>query len=130
MDRAAFTHGTGFAFATLAYLALIATGTASTAHAETAAELDELSQASDSAATGIALARSQIEDDELLEAMATLERVLMNDPENLEARALHAGLLCRVDDKRGAIMEFGRLRGLEVPQDVSDEARQPCRAGG
>jgi len=97
--------------------------------ADTAAQLESASRATDSTATGISLARSQIASDELLEAMATLERVMMNDPENLEARALHAGLLCRIDDRRGAIMEFDLLRGLDVPQTVATEARQPCKLG-
>jgi Flp pilus assembly protein TadD len=98
--------------------------------AETPAQLDALSRASDQPGTGIALARKQIAHGELLDAMATLERVLMNDPDNDEARALHAGLLCRIDDKRGAMVEFDTMRGRDVPQNVSDEAREPCRQGG
>jgi Flp pilus assembly protein TadD len=112
----------------LASFALLAA--AAPAPAETTRELDALSQATDEPLTGIALARRQIGEDELLEAMATLERVLMKDPDNLEARALHAGLLCRIDDRRGAILEFDALRGLDVPQPVSAEARRPCQGGG
>jgi len=121
--------GAGFALPAFASLALLVGGTGPV-HAETAAELDTLSQATDKPSTGIALARRQIANDELLEAMATLERVVMNDPASLEARALHASLLCRIDDRRGAILEFDTLRGLDVPQPVSDEARLPCQAGG
>jgi len=112
-------------FAAIAAAILLAGGTPVVA--DTTAELDALSKASDKAISGIALARQQIDRDELLEALATLERVLMNNPDNLEARALHAGLLCRVDDRKGAITEFDALRGLDVPPDVNDEAREPCR---
>lgn len=125
---AAVVLGAGLALTLFASLALLAGG-AGPAHAETAGQLDTLSRATDKPSTGMALARRQIGNDELLEAMATLERVLMNYPDNLEARALHAGLLCRIDDRRGAITEFDALRGLDVPQPVSVEARQPCKAG-
>ncbi len=128
-SMAAILLGAGLALTSFASVALLAGG-AGPAHAETAGQLDTLSRATDKPSTGIALARGQIDADELLEAMATLERVLMNDPENLAARALHAGLLCRIDDRRGAIMEFDSLRGLDVPQAVSDEARLPCKARG
>lgn len=98
--------------------------------AETPAQLDALSKASDQPDTGVALARQQISRGELLDAMATLERVLMNHPESDEARALHAGLLCRIDDRRGATVEFDTMRGRDIPQGLSDEAREPCRQGG
>ncbi|MDG2003226.1 MAG: hypothetical protein P8J20_07835 [Novosphingobium sp.] len=121
--------GTGFGLALFASLALIVGSMAGPARADTAGQLDTQSRATDRPGSGIALARRQINADDLLEAMATLERVLMNNPSNLEARALHAGLLCRIDDRRGAIMEFDSLRGLNVPQSVSAEARMPCRGG-
>lgn len=126
---AAMLVGTGLGMVAFACLTLIAGGMPGPARAETAGQLDALSRATDTPANGIALARRQINADELLEAMATLERVLMNAPRNLEARALHAGLLCRIDDRRGAIMEFDSLRGLNVPQPVSVEAREPCQGG-
>jgi Flp pilus assembly protein TadD len=127
--RAAALLGGLLGLAAYAAVALVASVTASPLSAETAGELESASRATDDTATGLSLARNQIESGELLEALATLERIMMNDPEDLEARALHAGLLCRIDDRRGAIMEFDLLRGLDVPQDVSDEARQPCRGG-
>jgi len=98
--------------------------------AETPEQLDALSRATDSEASGMALARSQVREGALLDAMATLERVLMNFPENDEARALHAGLFCRIDDRKGALVEFDNLRGREVPDAVNEEAREPCRQGG
>jgi hypothetical protein len=111
-------------------LAILAGGGAAPAQADTLAEIDALSKATDKPASGIALARRQIEQDELLEAAASLERVLMRYPDNLEARLLHAGLLCRIDDRRGAILEFDLVRGLEVSDEVLAEARRPCQAGG
>ena len=98
--------------------------------AETPAQLDALSIATDKPSTGNALARRQIGRGELLGAMATLERVLFNFPNDDEARALHAGLLCSIDDRRGATVEFDALRGREIPTSLSDEARAPCRKGG
>ncbi|MCX7863772.1 MAG: hypothetical protein N2423_01850 [Novosphingobium sp.] len=113
----------------LVLLAMTAIVFGNSVRAETVARLDAMSQATDRPASGIALARRQIRNGELLEAMATLERVLMHAPDNLEARALHAGLLCRIDDRRGAVLEFDMLRGLDVPQAIAEEARQPCGKG-
>lgn len=98
--------------------------------AETPAQLDVLSRATDSEASGIALARKEANEGQLLDAMATLERVMMNFPESDEARALHAGMLCRIDDKRGAMTEFDNVRGADLPDAINDEAREPCRQGG
>ena len=95
--------------------------------AETLAQLDAESRATDNAVTGIAQARQQIGRGELLGAMATLERVLFNHPQSNEARALHAGLLCRIDDRRGATVEFDAMRGSNVSPALNDEARAPCR---
>lgn len=120
------TTGTGPAIC--ASLALLAAS--APALAETVSQLDSLSRATDDSESGIALARRQIADGQLLEALGTLERLLINDPENLEARALHAGTLCRIDDRRGAITEFDTLRNLDVPPAVSEEARRPCRQSG
>lgn len=98
--------------------------------AETPAQLDALSRATDSEGAGIALARKQADQGQLLDAMATLERVMMNFPESDEARALHAGMLCRIDDRRGAMTEFDNVRGADLPDAINDEAREPCRQGG
>ncbi len=104
--------------------------TAAPLAADTPAQLDALSKATDQPDTGITLARQQIGRGELLDAMATLERVLFNFPESDEARALHAGLLCRIDDRRGATVEFDGMRGRDIAPELSDEARAPCRQGG
>ncbi|MEI9852650.1 MAG: tetratricopeptide repeat protein [Sphingomonas sp.] len=77
------------------------------------AELDALSAASADAGSGIALARQQIGDGDLVGATATLERVLMDHPDADEALLLHASLLCRLDDKDGARAEVAAL-GPEV----------------
>ena len=100
------------------------------ANAETPAQLDILSRATDQPETGVTLARSQIAKGDLLDAMASLERTLFNFPENDEARALHAGLLCRIGDRRGALVEFDTMRGREIPASLNEEARAPCRDGG
>lgn len=121
--------GRGPGLAVWAAVALAAGLGAAQAGAETAAQLDAASQATDKAPAGIALARRQIASDELLDAMATLERVMMNNPANLEARALHAGLLCRIDDRRGAVLEFDLIRGLPVPPATLAEARHACQGG-
>jgi hypothetical protein len=84
--------------------------------ADTAAQLESASRATDSTATGISLARSQIASDELLEAMATIERVMMNDPENLEARAARRPA---VPDRRSAGRDHG-IRSVAWPRCASD----------
>ena len=118
--------GRGPGLAVWAAVALAAGLGAAQAGAETAAQLDAASQATDKAPAGIALARRQIASDELLDAMATLERVMMNNPANLEARALHAGLLCRIDDRRGAPRrawrKAGRGRGIDAGGAVQRSA--------
>ncbi len=68
--------------------------------------------------TGMALARRQIGETDLLGATGTLERVLFAHPEATEARLLYASLLCRLDDAEGAAVELRLLR----PETITDEA--------
>lgn len=96
--------------------------------ADPAAPLDALSQATDKAASGLALAREQIGAGQLLDALSTLERLILNDQENDEARLLHASVLCRIDDLPGSMVEFDDLRGHELDQDQWTEAVKPCNA--
>lgn len=98
------------------------------AWAETPVQLEALSRATDSSASGLALARRQIANGELLDALATLERLIVNDPGNYQARLLHAGLLCRVDDPQGSLIEFDALRGHDFPPAQWAEAMAPCDA--
>lgn len=96
------------------------------ARAETIAQLETLSLASATAAGGLALARRQIGSGDLLEAMATLERVLIQHPQAIEAQLLRAGLLCRLDDRAGSTLEFSQLQGRGIPDRVWNEASAPC----
>lgn len=96
------------------------------AHAETPAQLDALSRSAQQPGTGLALARRQIREGDLLGAMATLERIAVNNPDNREARLLHAGLLCRLDDRQGSLIEFDSLRGSAFSDALWAEATDAC----
>lgn len=95
-------------------------------HAATASELDALARASAQPATGVALARRQIAAGELLEALATLERVILGHPDNNEARLLHAGVMCRLDDRSGAMVEMDGIRGRPISDALWQEANAAC----
>lgn len=85
---------------------------AAPAAAQTApSDPDTLIGASQSPATGVSLARSQIADRDLLGAAGTLERVLLAHPEAIPPRLLYASLLCRLDDRQGAELEVRLLSG-------------------
>ena len=114
----------GQSIAKMAVAALLCS--AMPAHAETAAQLDALSRSAQQPGTGLALARRQIRDGDLLGAMATLERVAINAPDNREARLLHAGLLCRLDDRQGSLIEFDNLRGSDFSDALWEEATGAC----
>ena len=103
---------------------------ASTVGAQSAAELDALARATAQPTSGITLARKQIAAGDLLEALATLERVIINHPQSNEARLLHAGVMCRIDDRRGAMVELDGLRGREIPDSLWDEANLACSGRG
>jgi hypothetical protein len=102
------------------------------AGAETAAQLDALARASAQPESGVALARRQIAAGDMLDALGVLERVIINFPLNNEARMLHAGVMCRLDDRRGALVELDQMRGRQIPDALWAEANQACsgRRGG
>jgi len=100
------------------------------ARAETPAQLDLLSRATQQAGAALALARRQIRDGDLLGALATLERAALNDPNNREVRLLHAGLLCRLDDPQGSLIEFDDLRGSDFSDALWAEATAACDGTG
>ena len=75
-------------------------------------ELISLVDASAEPASGLALARRQIGERDLLGAAATLERVLIAHPGEREPRLLYASLLCRLDDPAGARLELSLLGPL------------------
>ncbi|MDE8651346.1 hypothetical protein [Novosphingobium album (ex Liu et al. 2023)] len=112
-------------------LAALALGTAPAAPAETPAQLDALSRAGESETAGLALARRQADAGDLLDALATLERVILNQPEHsYAARLYHAALLCRVDDRRGALIELDGLRGHDIDPGLRDEVQDACSGPG
>ena len=90
------------------------------------AELDTMSRASGEVAPGIALARRQIANGELLGALATLERVLTYHPTADEALLLHASVTCRVDDRGGALIEFEQLDRDSLAAKIWADATAPC----
>lgn len=90
------------------------------------AELDQLSRATDTAEQGMILARDQIGHRDLLAAAATLQRLMIDHPEALLAQLLHASLLCRLDDRAGAAVEFAGLRRKDFTDQDWNEAMAPC----
>jgi len=102
---------------------------ASPLRAETLAELDALSDVSVDEGAGIAAANEQAGRGAYLEALATLERVLAVHPKSHEARLLHAVYLCRVDDKRGGLVELDRLKKKHYTEEALADARAACAGG-
>ncbi len=107
----------------------LAAMTAFPAGAETLEELDALSDLSVDERGGIAAARDQAGRGEYLEALATLERVLAVHPKSREARLIHAVYLCQIDDKRGGLVEIGKLKEKHYTRQLLDEARAMCGEG-
>ena len=123
--------GRGLRRAVRLFVALLpATVLIAPARAETVEQLDWLSQMADRPASGLQLASDQAARGELLDALATLERVLTTHPEAKEAQLRHAGLLCRVDDREGAAAEFSRLKEREFEKKAWHEAKASCAANG
>ena len=112
-------------FAGVSLLALAATP----ALGQTLADLEPLVAATTRPATGTALARRQIAGGNLLEALATLERIILNHPESDEARMLHAGVMCRLDDRTGAMVELDALRNRQISEALRTEANDACASG-
>lgn len=98
--------------------------------AQSLEELDRLVQGSAKPADGVTLARVQAGAGGLLDALATLDRVLAVDPKDKQARLLHASLLCRIDDRDGAAAEFAKLRAKDYKKPEWSAAWAPCVAAG
>ncbi len=98
------------------------------ASAQSLEALDQLVLASAKPADALVLARSQAGSGALLDALATLERVLLTDPANKPAQLLHASILCRIDDRDGAAAEFARLKAKDFKKPEWAAARAPCDA--
>lgn len=114
-----FFIGASIAFGTLASAPL---------GAETLEELDALSDLSADEASGIAVAHKQAGRGEYLEALATLERVLAVHPKSREARLIHGVYLCKIDDRRGGLVEIGKLKKKHYDEQLFTDARAMCAA--
>lgn len=106
-------------------LALLA---ASAAQAEAIDELDQALGSSAKAAQVLDLARQQAAGGQLLEALASSERALFLDSKSQAARLLHATLLCRLDDPRGAAAEFSLLKQRDFKKADWQGATAHCPA--
>jgi thioredoxin-like negative regulator of GroEL len=95
--------------------------------AQTVEALDRIVDASAKPADGLAMAQSQVSSGALLEAIATLDRVLASDPKHKAAKLLRASLLCRVDDRSGAAVAFTRLKEKDYKKADWAEALEPCK---
>ncbi|GAA0274160.1 hypothetical protein GCM10009127_13260 [Alteraurantiacibacter aestuarii] len=100
------------------------------ARAETLEELDALSDLTADEATGIAAARDQATRGQLLDALATLERVLAVFPTSQNALLMHALYLCQIDDRQGGLVEIGKLKEKKFGAQVLSDARAQCQRGG
>lgn len=101
-------------------------GTAAPAFADTPAQLDQQLRATAKLPTGLGLVRQQLGDGDLTGALASVERVIILDPLNAEARLLHASLLCRLDDRPGSQTEFDPMRGHDLPEKLWREETAHC----
>lgn len=97
--------------------------------AQTFEQIDALIDASSDEASGLVLAREQASRNEYLEALATLERVLAENPKSREARLMHAVYLCRIGDRQGGLVEIGQLKKKHYGKEVLAEARDRCERG-
>lgn len=104
-----------------------AIGLSKPAAAQTApVEPEALVDASLAPDTGLALARQQITDADLLGAVGTLERVLLVRPDAAAPRLVYASLLCRLDDRAGAQIEIDLMNGRAAPDEAWSEVRAAC----
>jgi len=89
-------------------------------------DLDALVTPSLETQSGLALARRQVADTDLLGALGTLERVQFAHPEALAPRLLYASLLCRLDDRQGAEVELSQLAGQAISDPAWAEVTAAC----
>lgn len=95
-------------------------------NAQSLEELDALSDSTADEEVGIQAARDQADRGEYLEALATLERVLAQNPKSREAALIHAIYLCRIDDRRGGLVEIDKLKEKHYGKELLNEARAMC----
>lgn len=82
----------------------------------------------DNAEKNLAYARSRIRRGDLKGAAATLERVLLVNPNLPRVRLLYAVVLYRLDNLAEARRELETLKGLPLPPELAAEAAQYRRA--
>jgi len=107
-------------------LALAAVSIPALAQRDPATELDQLSGQTATMAGGLALARSQSEQGDLLGALASIDRVLMVEPAARPALLLRAALLCRIDDREGGLAQLSRLKKRDHPKADWASAQAVC----
>lgn len=107
-------------------LAALAFAAPACAQSDPTVEIDRIIQESQGVSSSLALARRQIADDDLIGALGTLERVLIDHPESDDALLLHVSLLCRLDDAPGARAEMETLRSVGGSDMVWGEVRAAC----
>jgi Tfp pilus assembly protein PilF len=101
-------------------------GASAPAFADTPGQLDLQLRATAKVPSGLGLVRQQLRDGDLTGALATVERVIILDPLNAEARLLHASLLCRLDDRSGSQTEFDPMRGHDLPDQMWRDETSHC----
>jgi hypothetical protein len=87
---------------------------------------DALITASMKVDSGMALARRQAAETDLLGAAGTLERVIIANPDDPAPRLLYASLLCRLDDREGAEVELASLGKAKVADGAWAEVVAAC----
>ncbi|OYY91997.1 MAG: hypothetical protein B7Y45_00445 [Sphingomonas sp. 28-66-16] len=92
------------------------------------AALDPIAEASTDVEAGMALAAQQSAAGDLVEAAATLERVLLLHPLAHRALIVHAGLLCRLDDAEGGRIELAKFLNPPVADPAWTAAIGACGA--
>lgn len=94
--------------------------------AATIEELEALSDASADEQTGIQLAQQQAGQGAWLDALATIERVLLTNPKSDGARLLQVFYMCKIDDKMGAAVAYKELRHKRYEESLLSDLRAQC----
>lgn len=101
---------------------------AAPALADDIVDLERELASSPTAVATLGMAQQQADRGQLLEALASAERVRFLDPKSKQARLLHATLLCRLDDPQGAAVEWNALRKKDFKKAEWKRARASCPA--
>ncbi len=104
--------------------------TAAPLAADTLEQLDALSDIAVDEESGIAFAQQQAARGEWLEAIATLERVLAENPKSRGGRLLQVLYLCKVDDRTGAAVAMTKLKEKHYDDAALAEVRAQCGFAG